>query len=79
MPVQIQLSTTLRDCVPGYNPMAGLALELDAPISAGELADRLNLPREEIKIIMLNGRHASFDASVTNADRIAYFPAVGGG
>lgn len=76
---RIQLSTTLRDCVPGYNPVTGLLLELEEPASAGDIAQRIGLPLAEIKIIMLNGRHASLDTLVGNDDRLAYFPAVGGG
>lgn len=79
MAITIMLSTTLRLCVPGYTPATGLSMELDAPVSAGELADRLNLPRGEIRIIMINGRHAGFEQMVKDGDRIGYFPAVGGG
>jgi sulfur carrier protein ThiS len=73
------LSTTLRTCVPGYNPVTGLCLDLPESLTVGDLADRLGLPRGEIKIIMLNGRHAGFAQIVRDGDRIGYFPAVGGG
>lgn len=79
MSVHINLSTTLRDCVPGYQPSKGLLLELDEAMSAAALAKKIGLPIEEIKIIMLNGRHASLEDTVRDGDRVAYFPPVGGG
>ena len=79
MPVSVSLSTTLRASVPGYSPATGLTLDLDAPVSARGLAENLGLPLEMIKIIMVNGRHASLDQMIHDGDRVAYFPAVGGG
>ncbi len=82
MSVQIKLSTTLRDCVPGYVPEQGLIVELDdadTGITAGELARRIGLPIEEIKIVMINGRQSETSSPVRDGDRVAYFPAVGGG
>jgi sulfur carrier protein ThiS len=79
MPVNVMLSTTLRNCVPGYQPATGLSLEWPKALSVRELAENLNLPLDEIKIVMLNGRHASFEHIIHDGDRIGYFPAVGGG
>lgn len=73
------LSTTLRACVPGYAPAEGLSLAWDGPVSAGELAAKIGLPVKEIKIVMLNGRHAGLEQIINDGDRISYFPAVGGG
>lgn len=79
MSITVMLSTTLRNYVPGYTPATGLSLELDAPLSVQELAEKLSLPLAEIKIVMVNGRHASLEQPVQDNDRIGYFPAVGGG
>ncbi|MDR2825794.1 MAG: MoaD/ThiS family protein [Deltaproteobacteria bacterium] len=79
MPVNVILSTTLRNCVPGYQPAIGLSLEWTKALSVRELAEKLNLPLDEIKIVMLNGRHASFEHKIHDGDRIGFFPAVGGG
>ena len=43
------------------------------------LAEKIGLPLDEIKIIMLNGKRVELDAPVADNDRLAYFPAVGGG
>lgn len=79
MSVYVNLSTTLRQCVPGYQPAEGLHLEISDPVSAGDLARRIGLPLSEIKIVMLNGRRAELEALVNDGDRVGYFPAVGGG
>lgn len=79
MNVTLMLSTTLRNYVPGYTPSTGVLLNLDGPLTVRELAEKLGLPLAEIKIVMLNGRHASFDTRINDNDRIGYFPAVGGG
>ncbi len=82
MSIQIKLSTTLRDCVPGYVPETGLLFEPeDGPsvLTAGELARRIGLPLEEIKIVMVNCRQSDLNSPVNNGDTVAYFPAVGGG
>ena len=82
MSIQIKLSTTLRDCVPGYDPETGLVVELssgESSLTAGELARRIGIPLEEIKIIMINSRQSDTDGLVRDGDRVAYFPAVGGG
>ncbi|MCL1939834.1 MAG: MoaD/ThiS family protein [Desulfovibrionaceae bacterium] len=79
MPVTVLLSTTLRLSVPGYDPAKGLSLDWERPISTGALAEKIGLPLKEIKIVMLNGRHANLEQMVNDGDRVSYFPAVGGG
>lgn len=81
MQLQIKLSTTLRNYVPGYDPEKGLSLDIgpDDKITAADIASRLGLPAGEIKFIMLNGRYSELNADVRPGDRLAFFPAVGGG
>ncbi len=80
MPVEIKLSTTLRKYSPGYDPGRGLLLDPGpAGVSAAEIAGELGLPLAEIKFIMLNGRYQPLETIVRDNDRLAFFPAVGGG
>ena len=82
MSILIKLSTTLRDMVPRYEPETGLSVSLkdgEASVTAGELASRIGIPLEEIKIVMINSRQSELDSVVADGDRVAYFPAVGGG
>lgn len=77
--VHVKLSTTLREAVPGYNPVAGLEILLPPCADIRQLAGQIGLPVHDVKIVMLNGTHASLDAPLANGDRVAFFPAVGGG
>ena len=79
MHLTVKLSTTLRDHVPCYNPEAGLQLAMPEGSSAEQLARHLNLPLQDIKIVMVNGRQRKVDDLLRDGDRIAFFPAVGGG
>ena len=79
MAVHVKLSTTLRDRVPGYDAARGLMMDIDQPVTAAHIAQELGLPGREIKIVMLNGTQASLENMVRDGDRLAFFPAVGGG
>ena len=79
MPVTINLSTTLRTHVPDYKPDQGLTMALGANQTLLDLANQLGLPTQDIKITMLNGRRVDLDTQVSDGDRVAFFPAVGGG
>ena len=81
MSVLVKLSTTLRDHVPGYTPDPGLEVDITphGELSAEALAEVIGIPHAEIKIVMVNGRQSTLSTIVKDGDRVAYFPAVGGG
>lgn len=79
MPILVKLSTTLRRHVPAYVPATGLEVAFAVPMTAGALAEQLRLPLEEIKVVMVNGVQSSLEQPLADGDRVAYFPAVGGG
>lgn len=78
MSVHVLVSSTLRSYVPGYDPCNGLdvAVETHTPAS---LASQLGIPLNEIKFVMLNGHYQPLDTPLQDGDRLAIFPAVGGG
>lgn len=47
--------------------------------NAGEILDYLRIPREEVAILLINGRYSAIDTSLKDGDIIALFPPVGGG
>jgi sulfur carrier protein ThiS len=64
---------------PDYRPADGLTVELASPESVQALAERLGLPLDEIKIVVLNGRRVPWSALAADGDRVGFFPALGGG
>ena len=79
MPLLVKLSTTLRQCVPEYDPHAGLNLEARPGETVAELFGRINIPAENVKVIMVNGVQARADTTLEDGDRVGLFPPVGGG
>jgi len=56
-----------------------LFLEAEKYATAGEIIDVLEIPREEVAILLINGRHSKADTAVHDGDVLALFPPVGGG
>ncbi|KXS55940.1 MAG: thiamine biosynthesis protein ThiS [Candidatus Adiutrix intracellularis] len=79
MLIQVRLSAFLRAAVPGYQPDQGVILELAGPATAADLAVRLDLPLEQIKLTLINGRRVSLESPVVDGDQLGFFPALGGG
>ena len=44
-----------------------------------DIMDRLNIPREEVNILLINGFHQKPETKVNDEDIVSLFPAVGGG
>lgn len=47
--------------------------------NTGEIINHLRIPREEVAILLINGRYSSVEDSIKDGDVIALFPPVGGG
>lgn len=77
--VTVKISTTLREYVPQYNPEIPFEVEIEEGNLVSDLAIKLNIPINEIKIVMVNGCQSEIDTLLRDRDRVAYFPAVGGG
>jgi len=75
MPIELNCYATLAPMTPG-NAAA-------FPIKTGEtvtaLIDRLGIPRDEIKIVFVNGVTVALDKVLADGDRVGIFPPVGGG
>ena len=79
MYVRVLLSSSLRRYVPGYDPSSGLDLEVDKGMTVAEVCRLMNVPKEKIKIVMVDGRHRSLEHLLEGDERVALFPPVGGG
>ena len=73
--VQIKLFATLSK----FTPTASDHYPVTSGMTAGELANHLNLPANQVKLIFINGRKRPSDTVLKEGDRIGIFPPVGGG
>ncbi len=79
MPLQVFLNASLRLYVPGYNPYAGIVLEVPPGTPVTQVIGRLGLPPEEVTLIMVNGARQQPDFPLQGEDRLGLFPPIGGG
>jgi len=79
MPVQVFLAATLRRFIPNYDPEKGISVSIEPGGSVAQIIEFLGIPKEEIKIVMVNGAHSSLDRQLNGDERVAFFPPVGGG
>ena len=72
--IEVRLFATLREG-------RGKILHLDAAsISvARDIVRQLEIPAEEVAILLINGFHQKPETPVNNGDIVAIFPPVGGG
>jgi len=79
MSIKVFLSSTLRQYIPGYDPLAGAEFSLERKTTVFELCKLMNIPQVKIKIIIVDGRNESFDYELRGDERVGLFPPVGGG
>jgi sulfur-carrier protein len=79
MALTVLLAATLRKYVPGYDAASGHAMAIAHGTSVRDVAQRLLIPEQEVKLIMVNGVHADWETMLTGDERLALFPPVGGG
>jgi molybdopterin converting factor small subunit len=79
MPLTVLLAATLRKYVSGYDAGIGYTIQIKDGASVRDVAQRLLIPEQEVKLIMVNGVHADWDTVLKGDERVAYFPPVGGG
>ena len=72
--IEVRLFATLRD---GRGKI--VMMEPAAVRSAGDILAALNIPAEEVAILLINGFHSKPEYKVSDADVVAMFPPVGGG
>ena len=54
-------------------------MEVKEGATIKSLVQQLKVPREDIKVVFLNGIHARDDDILKEGDRVGIFPAVAGG
>ncbi|MCK4785597.1 MAG: hypothetical protein KAV87_17720 [Desulfobacteraceae bacterium] len=79
MPIHVQLNPFLRKYIPNYNHATGIRLTIDAPHSVEQIIAKLNIPREEVISIMINGYPGKFNSTVNDGYSVTLAKMIGGG
>jgi molybdopterin synthase sulfur carrier subunit len=77
--VEVRLFASLRKYHPNSGDGAAFTLELGDKASLGDLVNQLKVPRQEIGVLMVNGRWQKENYPLNDGDRIGLFPLIGGG
>ena len=77
MRLEIKLFATLKPYMKNV-PEDGF-LEMPDGCDVAAVIEKLTLPDEDVRLIFLNGRHASREHLLSDGDRVGFFPPVGGG
>ena len=76
--VEVRCFAHLREFLP-EEAEGGVYYYNTDKITILEIADELNLPKEELHLIMKNGVKVNLQAKIEEGDRIGFFPPIGGG
>lgn len=79
MKVEVRVFATLRRYLPDLGIGEPKLMEVPDGTTLDELREMLELPAEEVKIIMVNHLQANPQDLAKDGDRITYIPAVAGG
>ncbi|RJR49251.1 MAG: MoaD/ThiS family protein [Desulfobacteraceae bacterium] len=79
MKVELRLYASLGKYMPEQRSGPSESMEVAEGSTIRAVLERLNVPLDSVKIIFLNGLHASGDEALKNGDRVGVFPPVAGG
>jgi molybdopterin synthase sulfur carrier subunit len=79
MQVRVKLFATLGRHLTSGLPGIPFAVELPDGSTVETLVDQLQLPREEVKLVFVNGRARPMDWVLQPGDELGVFPPIGGG
>ena len=77
--VEVRLYASLRKYHSDPGSREALVMELDNKAKLGNLLDKLKIPREEVGVLMVNGKWEKESYLLQDGDRIGIFPLIGGG
>ena len=79
MPIEVKLFATLRDYLPKGSGRFSCSLEIAGHTRVKDILDRLKIPEDVPKIILVNGIHGKADQLLKEGDVVSIFPPVAGG
>ena len=75
MKIKVKCFATLAK----FGPQNDEPLEVTKDITVSELMKQINLKKEDVKIVFVNGVIVKLSKVLKEGDRVGFFPAVGGG
>jgi molybdopterin converting factor small subunit len=79
MKIEVKLFAHFRDFLPKGSDRFSCTMNLDSSKRVGDIIQRLKLPKNSSKIILLNGRHTKESDPIKDGDVLSVFPPVAGG
>ena len=77
--VEVRFYATLQKYHPSLRIGEPLGITLDDKARLGNLFSELKIPKEEIKIVLVNGKREEESYLLKDRDRIGIFSPIGGG
>ena len=77
MKVKLRLFANLRKY--GPDPSGDFSLDMETGATVGRVIEKLGIPDEVKRVVLLNGRHAKSDTLLAENDGITLFPPMTGG
>jgi molybdopterin synthase sulfur carrier subunit len=79
MQIRVKLFATLGRHAVNGTPGAPFEVEVSDGATLDDVVKQLKLPREEVRVIFVNGRARSIDWPLKPDDEVGIFPLVAGG
>ncbi|MFL7812117.1 MAG: MoaD/ThiS family protein [Anaerolineales bacterium] len=79
MQVEVRVFATLRRYLPDLGIGEAKHVQVPEGTTLDEIRNKLGLPAEEVKLIMVNHLQAQPQDQAQDGDRITFIPAVAGG
>jgi sulfur carrier protein ThiS len=77
--VEVRLHASLERIRPRLKAGEALPLELREGTTVERMVEALDIPKKGIHLVIVNGRTRPLDHPLSDGDRVALFPPVGGG
>jgi sulfur carrier protein ThiS len=79
MQLHVKLFASMVRHVPAAQPGIPFDAEVPDGLTVEALLKRLGLPREEVRVVFINGRARPMEWVLQPNDEVGIFPAIGGG
>ena len=79
MKIKVRLYGTLGNHIPGFDPLKELLLEIPDGSTAGDLLDRLAIPRKKVGIISVDGSLAKATKPLHSGNFVRIYRPLAGG